>query len=151
MARRADGRQAVCLRQQADPGRRDAVRVCRFLRRGLRQRDTPGGVLRLPANPRLVGAGSISCETGAGPVAPVAAIEELALAPSNDRLARRIANGDQALLAELGLAPRGARPDMARLPELPVLRLGGSGDWGLTGNAPPPLMPSAAAGCRTSA
>lgn len=74
------------------------------------------------------------CEDRAMGLAAVAATTDLALAEPNDRLARRIAGGEDTSLAALGLLPRDARHapgvPLAREPELPILSLGGAGDSG---------------------
>jgi hypothetical protein len=94
----------------------------------------------------------------------------LALAPPDERLARRAASGESAALAALGLPPRGG-PAASQRPELPALSLGSTGDAGWRdgargvaaslpdptaaadlGNAASLLTPRAAApGCKTPA
>ncbi len=130
----------------------------------LRQQGAPAGLLRFAVNARLAGVGSSACEPEA---APIAAARDLSLAAvpnggPDDRLLWRAAGGDEALLAELGLAPRGARPDRARSSALPVLSLGDAGASGATdrvpslspdlgGGASVALAPRIAAGCRSPA
>lgn len=102
----------------------------------------PFGIVQFAA--RAVPAGAPSCEQAAPTAAPA---KELAAAESNDRLARRIANGDEKLLAELGIAKPGARSDTKQARELPVLPLVGSGVSGASTGAPA----AAATGCQNPA
>lgn len=128
----------------------------------------PFGLLRFASNTVPAGGSSSACESAATQVAAAAAPKglssaqpnaHLANAPlANEQLAQRIASGDEKLLAELGIAKPGARPDAKRSQELPVLPLVGSGaptsnaaaapPPGLGGSGPAPLV---AAGCRTPA
>jgi hypothetical protein len=134
----------------------------------------PFGLLRFASNTVPAGSGSSACESAATQVAaaapktlsPVQSNARLANAPlENERLAQRIASGDEKLLAEIGVAKPGARADAKRSQELPVLPLDGSGvpgqdkgapasnaaaapSPGLGGNGPAPF---ASAGCHTPA
>jgi hypothetical protein len=127
----------------------------------------PFGLLRFASTAAPMGDGSAVCESAATLAAaaatktpsPVQSNAELANAPlANERLARRIASGDEKLLAEFGIAKPGAHPEAKRLQELPVLPLVGSGAPTTNAHAAPsPALggsgptPFAATGCRTPA
>lgn len=126
----------------------------------LRQRGMLFASIVMPAS-----AGSAACDRAAPEGAPVTAAKALSLAQSddrqssdqlandtlpndklaNDQLARRIASGDGKLLAELGLAKPGARPDAKQPGELPILPLAGSSGPGPTKAAAPPSDPGGSA------
>jgi hypothetical protein len=130
----------------------------------LRYRGGPDGVLRFASIAASSGGNSSACE---GTTLPTAATRDLALAPANDpkaddQLARRIAKGDDKLLAELGLAKPRTRLDATGPNELPILPLAGSsgssvatgaaaGSPELGSGAKLPIAPDAASGCRTPA
>ncbi|MGE5271431.1 MAG: hypothetical protein ACM3JG_17355 [Thiohalocapsa sp.] len=66
-----------------------------------------------------------ACEEGAGEMRPAAPAAELALKLPGERLALRLAHGEDAASYGLG---RGIRPVAPAAAELPVLSLGGAGD-----------------------
>ncbi len=82
--------------------------------------------LHFAANTRLPAMLSPDCATPARRIAATEAAGELLAAEDSSRLARGIANGEEATLTALGLLPRVKRPDAATDEKLPVLPLSGS-------------------------
>jgi hypothetical protein len=75
----------------------------------------------------VTGGAAYACDDMKSPV-EIAAKSGPALALPNDSLVLRLARGDRAAMAALGLTPSGSATAAARHPALPVLSLGGAGN-----------------------
>jgi hypothetical protein len=125
------------------------------------------------AEPRFTGYAALQtaslrpCEPAPKGLQAIASTLDLSLASREDR-ALGVVNGEPDALTALGLPPRVARVAKTRQPDLPVLSLGGAGDTAApaparvavsTSLGPAlgadsdtlPLLPVAAAGCKTPA
>jgi hypothetical protein len=80
------------------------------------------GPLHFTGYSMVTGGAAHACDDG-GAVAPAAGKPDLALALPDDRLVLRLARGDRAAMAALGLQPA----DRSSATGLPVLSLGGAG------------------------